>query len=263
MDAIVLWQNLSTGLDGLQRFAKLVQVLSASWHVVEKLMSRKDKTKLKVESLRKDLLEIGQVLREAHFNIQENKLLCDSDFLGQELASVLAAVEKACCEPKWYELHVVTERASFVQERVMEKLRLLAEQAQLDEVANVDASALQHTLERMKAKAYLVDLALLELRGDGEDSVSRSHMPVRPICLQGTASADEYDSALESEDECVEISDSDEGYVTCDEEAFWNEARQYFASQGSGSGKAVVSSPRWKNAALPCYAGADDKCPSE
>jgi len=227
---VALWERACTGLDAVHKFAKLVQVLAASWEVLQRFLNRNQRKKLQVKKLREDLLIIGRELREAHFAIGEQYLLPPNDFLAQELAAVLMAVEKACAaEPRLYELEVVLERAAFVQERVADKLLAVLPTGTPRpvpmEAADFNDSPLHQVLADLSARSVMVAEAL-------QNSSASLHASDDDVMMRSTASlaSEDYDTAAEEEDElggesCAES--DDDGYTTCDEDAFWTEARSH------------------------------------
>jgi hypothetical protein len=233
--AIVFWTNLSTGLEAVQKFGKFMQAVSLSWETLQKIDHN-----LEVKRLRKDLLVIAQALREAHFAVGEHKLLPPNDFLALELKSVLAAVEKACADPKLYELEIVIEKASFVQTRVQEKLQAMSNEAAIETNINSESTAsraLRRALDRLSANSLMVSQAIPKDSLQGLDFEPRfPDLYPKPSCA-----AEEYDSAAESEKDFLIDGREDGGYTSCDEDAFWKDAHDYWVGKTHSGRTRVLS----------------------
>lgn len=241
--AVVLWQNLSAALHAAQQFGKLVQAVSMSWNVLQTFLNRSQRQELQVKKLRNHLKVIARALREAHFAVGEHSLLPPGDFLAQELAAVLAAVEKACADPKLYELEVVVEKAAFIRERVTDKLQTFASAASMTQGCSSEALILNRTLATLSANSLLVSNACLADSSGacglpGPESAS-NFQPLFPHLFEqlSPAAAEDYESAAESESEweTAQGGDHDDGYVSCDEIAFWDKAHRYWLGRGDCS----------------------------
>lgn len=249
--ALDLWNQMNTGLHALQKFSKLVCALAKSWSFLRKHLSNNQREELKVLQLRKDLLAISHSLREVHFAMREQNLVGADDFLAQELAAVLSAVETACAaEPKLYQLEVAMDRAAFIQQRVTKRLAAIVPQPSqetgllptappLESLPSSYDYACKEAFPKLSAKSLMVMQALQKCAVGNGSAVGNG------IGLRGCSSlsSDEYDSAAEDEsDWCKDrADDTDDGYVSCDEDVFWQEARCYFMS---GPGMTPVGSCR-------------------
>eukprot|EP00929_Paragymnodinium_shiwhaense_P103875 TRINITY_DN6770_c0_g1_i3.p1 TRINITY_DN6770_c0_g1~~TRINITY_DN6770_c0_g1_i3.p1 ORF type:complete len:387 (+),score=62.72 TRINITY_DN6770_c0_g1_i3:78-1238(+) len=237
--AMELWTRMQTGLDALKEFAKLVSLISASWSSLQKLLNRDQRVALQVQKLREDLLVIYRDLRETHFALrQQHAWLLAGDVLCQELDAVLKAVEEACSsEPKLYRLEMALDKATFIQQRIQERLGELALIPSAPPSEGTVADTLELSFPDLTAKSFMVMQALKP----NSNAPGCGRMPLQPAAnahspehcgRQLFPDVDGYDSAAESERDWQRTKDDDRDadYLSCDEDEFWREARCFFIS---------------------------------
>lgn len=266
--AAILFQRIKGCLEAAQTLKNLLQVVAASWNILEHVLCPSERKAVLAKRLRKDLMAIYRELRDAYFFINNQNLLPTNDFVTHELAKVIDAMERACAKPTndelVQELEVVMEKAYYVHKYLSERLPNYPSAPP----AEMTAHDSQNLMPALSTKARMVAQALQmhpAMACDAENGTDDAGLSLRIVALRKALGAPaclserscpslhqaasvatsamhysdklaivedcdwNYDSAAESDDDAEDdTTELDDGYVSADEDAFWKAARCHF-----------------------------------
>eukprot|EP00746_Dinoflagellata_sp_MGD_P096850 gnl/MRDRNA2_/MRDRNA2_38821_c0_seq1.p1 gnl/MRDRNA2_/MRDRNA2_38821_c0~~gnl/MRDRNA2_/MRDRNA2_38821_c0_seq1.p1 ORF type:complete len:401 (-),score=85.82 gnl/MRDRNA2_/MRDRNA2_38821_c0_seq1:124-1326(-) len=237
----VIIQTIENCVRAIKVGKSLLEVVAASWNVLQQVLCPIEKKAVHVKSLRKDLLDLYHQLRDAYFQLRNGHLLSADDFFTGELSAAIDAIERACAKPAkddlLEELQMVLDKACHVHQHLCELFPYYTIPSAPPMEPPHDSQKDDSWVLALSVKARMVAQALqmepdavcIPLHTDAVRLSALRQALGAPACFERACSSN-YESAMESDiDEIEELSNvPDDEYESADEDSFWNEARCHF-----------------------------------